>query len=68
MARVDQTLPLFQRVFAGDRNWLTLTPRLVKSGLLPNDGAVLDRIQRVAGVARTAAKPRVVPPRPAAKK
>jgi uncharacterized Ntn-hydrolase superfamily protein len=34
MGRVDESLPLFQRVFAMDKNWATLTPRLVKAGLL----------------------------------
>jgi uncharacterized Ntn-hydrolase superfamily protein len=35
MGRVDEALPLFRRVFAIDRSWRELTPRLVKSGLLP---------------------------------
>ena len=60
MGRVDQALPLFQRVFAGSPNYVTLTPRLVKSGLLPNDPPLLDRIKRAAG-AQTAAKPAVAP-------
>src|SRR5688572_32108597 len=37
MGRVDESLPLFRKVFAMDKNWATLTPRLPKSGLLPND-------------------------------
>lgn len=49
MARVDEALPLFRRVFAMDRNWVTLTPRLPKSGLLPDDQKV---IQRILGVAK----------------
>jgi hypothetical protein len=48
MGRVDQSLPLFRRVFRADRNWLTLTPRLTKVGLLPADSAVLDRILKSA--------------------
>jgi uncharacterized Ntn-hydrolase superfamily protein len=44
MGRVDQSLPLFRRVFRADKNWLTLTPRLAKVGLLPSDQRVLDRI------------------------
>ena len=44
MGRVDQSLPLFRRVFRADKNWLTLTPRLAKVGLLPSDPAVLGRI------------------------
>ena len=44
MGRVDESLPLFRKVFAMDKNWATLTPRLPKSGLLPNDPKVIDRI------------------------
>ena len=44
MNRVEESLPLFRRVFAADPNWRTLTPRLVKSGLLPNDPKLIDRI------------------------
>jgi hypothetical protein len=48
MGRVDQSLPLFRRVFCGDKNWLTLTPRLAKVGLLPSDQRILDRILKAA--------------------
>jgi uncharacterized Ntn-hydrolase superfamily protein len=48
MGRVDESLPLFRRVFAMDRNWVTLTPRLPKSGLLPDDPKVMQRILGVA--------------------
>jgi predicted Zn-dependent protease len=48
MGRVDESLPLFRRVFAGDKNWVTLTPRLVKSGLLPDDPKLIERIVRLA--------------------
>lgn len=44
MNRVDESLPLFKKVFSLDRNWLTLTPRLSKIGLLPNDPKIIDRI------------------------
>ncbi len=46
MGRVDESLPLFKKVFAIDKNWAELTPRLPKSGLLPNDLKVIDRIGR----------------------
>jgi uncharacterized Ntn-hydrolase superfamily protein len=49
MGRVDESLPLFRRVFAMDRNWITLTPRLPKSGLLPDDPKVIKRIVSVGG-------------------
>jgi len=44
MNRVNDSLPLFKRVFAMDQNWATLTPRLPKSGLLPDDQKILDQI------------------------
>ena len=44
MGRVDESLPLFRKVFAIDKNWATLTPRLPKSGLLPNDPKLIERI------------------------
>jgi uncharacterized Ntn-hydrolase superfamily protein len=49
MGRVDESLPLFRKVFAMDRNWITLTPRLPTSGLLPNDPKIIDRIVSVGG-------------------
>src|SRR5215217_8232574 len=49
MGRVDESLPLFRKVFAMDRNWITLTPRLPKSGLLPNDPKIIERIVSVGG-------------------
>lgn len=47
MGRVDESLPLFRRVFAMDKNWVTLTPRLPKSGLLPDDPKLIERIVSV---------------------
>ncbi|HKN82932.1 MAG TPA: DUF1028 domain-containing protein, partial [Pyrinomonadaceae bacterium] len=47
MGRVDESLPLFRKVFAMDRNWLTLTPRLPKSGLLPDDPKIIEKIVAV---------------------
>lgn len=44
MGRLDESLPLFRRVFAMDKNWATLTPRLSKVGLLPNDAKLMERI------------------------
>jgi uncharacterized Ntn-hydrolase superfamily protein len=44
MGRVDESLPLFRKVFAMDKNWATLTPRLPKAGLLPADPKVIERI------------------------
>lgn len=47
MGRVDESLPLFRKVFAMDRNWITLTPRLPHSGLLPNDPRIIQKIIEV---------------------
>jgi len=44
MGRVDESLPLFRRVFQADRNWMTLTPRIATVGLLPNDPQIIGRI------------------------
>jgi uncharacterized Ntn-hydrolase superfamily protein len=44
MGRVEESLPLFRRAFAKDRNWVTLTPRLAKVGQLPDDEALIRRI------------------------
>lgn len=44
MNRVEEALPLFRKVFAMDKNWATLTPRLPKSGLLPDDAKLIERI------------------------
>ena len=48
MGRVDDSLPLFRKVFQMDPNWATLTPRLPRSGLLPDDAKVINRILSVA--------------------
>jgi hypothetical protein len=58
MGRVDESLPLFRKVFAMDRNWLTLTPRLPKSGLLPDDPKIINRI---VSVGRAPARPKPNP-------
>jgi len=44
MGRVEESLSLFKRVFAMDRNWIELTPRLPRSGLLPHDPKLIERI------------------------
>jgi uncharacterized Ntn-hydrolase superfamily protein len=47
MGRVDESLPLFRKVFAMDKNWVTLTPRLAKVGLIPDDPKLIQRIVNV---------------------
>ncbi len=61
MGRVDESLPLFRKVFAMDPNWVTLTPRLPKSGLLPDDPKIIDRIVSVRGGTRSAPRPKPNP-------
>jgi uncharacterized Ntn-hydrolase superfamily protein len=48
MGRVDESLPLFRKVFKLDKNWATLTPRLPQSGLMPADPELMKRILSVA--------------------
>jgi uncharacterized Ntn-hydrolase superfamily protein len=48
MKRVDESLPLFKKVFAMDKNWVALTTRLAKVGLLPDDAKIIERIVQVA--------------------
>jgi uncharacterized Ntn-hydrolase superfamily protein len=44
MKRVNEALPLFRQAFAAHREWATLTPRLPKSGLLPDDPKLIQEI------------------------
>ena len=45
--REDEALPLFREVFAREKRWLRLVPRLPASGLLPDDPAAIERILAV---------------------
>ena len=42
--RVDESLPLFKKVFAMDKNWAILVPRLPGVGQLPKDKALIKKI------------------------
>lgn len=44
MGRLEEALPIFKAVFAGDANWKTLTPRLLPIGLLK---ATPEHIQQI---------------------
>lgn len=46
--RVDDSLTLFEVVFAQDTNWATLIPRLPKVGILSADTPVVEKILSVA--------------------
>lgn len=48
MNRTDEALPLFKDVFARDKNWVTLVPRLPASGIIPDDQALIKKILSVA--------------------
>ncbi len=53
--REKEATPLFRRVFAHDRRWVALVPRLVPADLLDADPASIKRIQALAPATR---KPR----------
>jgi len=44
LGRVDEALPIFRDVFARNKDWATLLPRLPRAGLLRDDPDMLDRI------------------------
>ena len=44
MNRTEEALPLFTRAFKLEPGWRDLTPRLPKSGLLPDDAKLIERI------------------------
>jgi uncharacterized Ntn-hydrolase superfamily protein len=47
MNRTEEALPLFRKVFVADENWRILTPRLVKSGIIPDDKKLIERITSI---------------------
>jgi uncharacterized Ntn-hydrolase superfamily protein len=42
--KLNEALPLFKEIFSKDENWKTLTPRLIKNGLLNADENQLKKI------------------------
>ncbi len=42
--KVEESLPLFKKVFAMDQNWAVLVPRLPKVGQLPEDKTLIKKI------------------------
>lgn len=56
LGREKEATPLFRKVFAHDRRWVELTPRLVPADLLPNDPKSIRRIQALAPPARSRAR------------
>jgi uncharacterized Ntn-hydrolase superfamily protein len=47
VGQMEPALPIFRRVFEADESWLELTPRLVKSGLLPDDKDIIKQIMEL---------------------
>jgi uncharacterized Ntn-hydrolase superfamily protein len=43
--KVDEALPIFRRVFAREAVWADLVPKLVPSGILPDDPELLEKIE-----------------------
>jgi uncharacterized Ntn-hydrolase superfamily protein len=48
LGREKEASPIFRKVFARDRRWVELVPRLVPAGLLKDDPASIRRIQNLA--------------------
>jgi uncharacterized Ntn-hydrolase superfamily protein len=48
MGRAEESLPLFAAIFAKDKNWATLLPRLPKVDLLKTDQKTLEKILALA--------------------
>ena len=46
--QLDQALPIFRAVFAREPRWVTVVPRLIGAGLLPDDADLLARIRAQA--------------------
>jgi uncharacterized Ntn-hydrolase superfamily protein len=52
LGREKEAAPIFRQVFARDHRWVELVPRLVPSGLLPDDPASIKRIEALAPAAK----------------
>jgi hypothetical protein len=50
--KVEDSLPLFRRVFAADANWMELLRRLPAVGQFPADPALLKRVLAVGPAGR----------------
>ncbi len=48
MGRMEESLPLFGAIFAKDKNWATLLPRLPKVDLLKSDEKTIEKILGVS--------------------
>jgi len=52
LEREKEATPIFRKVFARDRRWVELVPRLAEADLLEDDPASLKRIQSLAPPAK----------------
>lgn len=48
VGRIQESLPIFKEIFAKDKNWIDLVPRLPQSGTLKDDEDVVRRILTMA--------------------
>jgi len=46
--KVEESLPIYRRVFEAESRWVELVPRLVPAGLLPDDPGLIEKILSVA--------------------
>jgi tetratricopeptide (TPR) repeat protein len=49
--RLDQALPMFREVFAADANWVELTKRLHRPGIIPDTPKGRALVEQIVGVA-----------------
>jgi len=49
IGKVDEALPVFKDIFTEDKNWRTLTKRIVTNGMLTTDEETLEKILSVTG-------------------
>jgi uncharacterized Ntn-hydrolase superfamily protein len=49
--KIEESLPMFRRVFAADRNWVELTRRLIKPGIVPDTPEGRALVERIVGEA-----------------
>lgn len=49
LGKQKEATPIFRKVFAADKKWVALVPRLVPAGLLDDDPAGIKKIQAIAG-------------------
>jgi uncharacterized Ntn-hydrolase superfamily protein len=49
--RMDEALPIFERIFAADPNWIELTKRLIKPGIIPDTLEGRELVGRIVAAA-----------------